>query len=299
MTDAPIAVPPRPATPADGLPTLDLRGRVIVVVGAGGGGIGTAISTAVARAGGRVVAVDVRPEALEAAEAAWAGTPGPHRAVVADARSDVEVETMFTAAAELGPLHGLVHVAGGMFPTQWEPLLSTEMAIWDAVVELNLRSTVLTTTAAARRLAAAGAGGSIVTTASVVGLSAMPFGAAYAASKAAIMSFARTAAIEWGPLGVRVNAVAPGTVRTPKSQAGTPPAPESDAERAAVPLGRRGRPEDIASATLFLLSDHAAWITGQVLVVDGGSSARPSFLDDHNLPVFVRDPEIRARLGAR
>ncbi len=288
-----MTAPPAPPAP----PTLDLRGRVVVVVGAGGGGIGTAVSTAVARAGGRVTALDVRPDALGATEEGWVGTAGPHRTVVADARRAEDIEAALDVAATLGPLHGLVHVAGGMWPAQWAPLLTTDPATWDAVVELNLRTTLLTTIAAARRLAAAGTGGSIVTIASVVGLSAMPFGAAYAASKAAIMSLTRTAAIEWGPLGIRVNAVAPGTIRTPKSQVGTPAAAESAAERAAVPLGRRGRPDDIASAALFLLSDHAAWITGQVLAVDGGSSARPSFLDGDNLPVFVGDPALRARLA--
>jgi NAD(P)-dependent dehydrogenase (short-subunit alcohol dehydrogenase family) len=112
------------------------------------------------------------------------------------------------------------------------------------------------------------------------------------------MSLTRTAAVELGPLGIRVNAVAPGSVRTPKSEAHNPPSAESDAERAAVPLRRRGKPADIASAALFFLSDHAAWVTGQVLAVDGGSSARPSFLDADDVPVFVRDPSLRARLAA-
>jgi NAD(P)-dependent dehydrogenase (short-subunit alcohol dehydrogenase family) len=276
---------------------LDLSGRVVVVVGAGGGGIGTAVAGALANAGAQVVGVDVRPAALDALEGAWAGTPGPHRMVVADGRKPEDIEAALDTAAALGPLFGLVQVAGGQWPEQWSPLTALDPATWDAVVELNLRAPMLSTTAAARRMAATGQGGSIVLVASLVGLSAMPFGAAYAASKAGLMSLTRTAAVELGPLGIRVNSVAPGSVRTPKSEANTPPVPESDAERAAVPLRRRGRPADIASAALFFLSDHAAWVTGQVLAVDGGSSARPSFLDADDVPVFVRDPSLRARLS--
>jgi 3-oxoacyl-[acyl-carrier protein] reductase len=294
MTDS--GPQPDHSAASGGPPTLDLGGRVVVVAGAGGGGIGTAIAGMIARAGGRVLGMDVRAESLAAAEEAWKATAGPHRAFVADARRLDQVEAALDTAAELGPLLGLVHVAGGLWPDQWAPLLHYDPSTWDTVVELNLKAPLLTTSATARRLAAAGGGGSIVTIASVAGLLAMPFGAPYSASKAALMSLTRTAALEWGPLGIRVNAVAPGTVRTPKSQLNTPPAPDSDAERAAVPLGRRGRTDDIASAALFLLSDLSTWITGQVLAVDGGSSARPSFLGDDNIPVFVRDPTLRARL---
>ena len=281
--------------------SFDLSGRVVVVMGAGGGGIGTAVAGAVAHAGASVVGVDVRPAALDALDGAWAGTAGPHRTVVGDGRRAEDVEAALDVAKELGRFDGLVQVAGGQWPEQWAPLTALDPATWDTVVELNLRAPMLSTAAAARRMAASGAGGSIVLIASLVGQSAMPFGAAYAAAKAGVMSLTRTAAVELGPLGVRVNAVAPGSVRTPKSEAHAPDrnASESDAERAAVPLGRRGTPGDIASAVLFFLSDHASWVTGQVLAVDGGSAARPSFLDAEDVPVFVRDPALRERLRAQ
>jgi 3-oxoacyl-[acyl-carrier protein] reductase len=297
---------------------LGLAGRVVVVAGAGGGGIGTATCRLLAEAGVRVAGVDVRREALEQLEAALDGTAGPHLHLVADVRRPDEVAGAVDAAAELGPLHGLVHVAGGLWPHQWDSLLRLEPEVFDDVLELNLRSALLTCRAVAAGLAGQGTGGSLVTVASVAGLTAMPYGAPYAAAKAAMLSLTRTAALEWGQLGIRVNAVAPGSVRTPKNAGNqTAAADDSPAERAAIPLApppgeaggtdgdaslrpgrvsRRGSPEDVAGAVLFLMSDLARWVSGQVLTVDGGSSARPSFLDEDNIPVFVRNQELRSRL---
>jgi 3-oxoacyl-[acyl-carrier protein] reductase len=278
---------------------LTLDGRVVMVAGAGGGGIGTAVCGALASAGASILALDIRAEAMPMLEEALADTPGMHRYVVADVRQPGPVEAALENVDELGTLHGLVHVAGGMWPQQWASLLSMPLATWDEVVDLNLRGALITMRAVAARLVARGAAGSIVSVSSVAGLTAMPFGAPYAVSKAGLVSLTRTAALEWGPLGIRVNSVAPGTVRTPKSDQGDTADDLSDAERTALPLGRRGRPDDIAGAVLFLLSDLSSWITGQVIAVDGGSSSRPSFLDGDDLPVFVHNESLRQglRLG--
>jgi 3-oxoacyl-[acyl-carrier protein] reductase len=275
---------------------LDLTGRSIVVAGAGGGGIGTAVSGMLAAAGALVVGVDNRVEALDDFTAVTSKVDGrEHPALVADLREPAEVERVVAAAGD--DLHGLVHVAGGMWSPQWSGLMDMDPAVFDEVMDLNLRTMMLTSTGAARRLRSLGRGGSIVALSSVAGLTAMPFGAPYAAAKSALMSLVRTEALEWGPLGIRVNAIAPGTIRTPKSLRNNPnPPPDTPAEIAAVPLGRRGSSDDIAGAVLFLLSDLGGWITGQTIAVDGGSSARPSFLGEDNLPVFVRDQDLRERL---
>jgi NAD(P)-dependent dehydrogenase (short-subunit alcohol dehydrogenase family) len=274
---------------------LRLTGRTVVVAGGGGGGIGTSVCRMAAEVGASIAAFDVAAERLDALEAALAHTAGPHRMFQVDLRDADAVEAaMDRVVAEGPPLWGQVQVAGGLYSEQWGAIATLDLRHFDAVFDLNLRAAVIGTRAAARRMAAAGTGGSIVTISSAAGLAGMPYGVAYSASKAALMAYTKTAAIEWGPAGIRVNSVAPGSVRTPKNQAVSVPAPDTPAEKAAIPLGRRGHPDDIAGTVVFLLSDLSGWTSGQILAVDGGNTARPSFLDDEQLPVFVHDPIVRA-----
>lgn len=271
---------------------LGLNGRAAIVVGAGGNGIGTAIAATLASAGAHVIAVDIDPARLTEAEEAIRAVGGQCTAAVVDARDRNAVERLVERADETGDLFGLVNVVGGLPVERWARLLDYKDEDLETVLQANLRCAFLTSQVQARRLARRGAPGSIVQIASISALQGMPFGAAYAAAKAALISLTRTMALEWGPLGIRVNAVAPGTVGVLRNEAEDDP----EQDRAVLPLGRRGTPGDIAGAALFLLSDLAQWVTGQTLAVDGGVSVKPSYLDESGLPVFVRDPQLRDRL---
>jgi NAD(P)-dependent dehydrogenase (short-subunit alcohol dehydrogenase family) len=142
---------------------------------------------------------------------------------------------------------------------------------------------------------ASGRTGSIVNIASIVGFDAMAYGSPYAASKAAVMSLTRTSAIELGPHGIRVNAIGVGTIRVPQNKTRAP-STDTPETKAALPIGRRGRPEDVAGAALYLLSDLASFVTGSIVTVDGGATAKPSYLDADLLPVFVPEGDLRDRL---
>jgi NAD(P)-dependent dehydrogenase (short-subunit alcohol dehydrogenase family) len=280
---------------------IGLDGRAIVVAGAGGGGIGTAVCRAVASAGGTVVALDLTDLGREIAAKALDEAGGEHLVLEADLTDEASVVAALARATdEVGPLRGSVSVVGGMRPDHWGSLdVPDAVAIMDDVIRFNLLPPLITGRTVAAAIGRAGVTGSIVNIASVSGLLAMPYGAAYGAAKAALVNLTRTMAIEWGRRGIRVNAVAPGTIRVDRigrARYDGDADGVAEAIAAAVPLGRRGEGDEIASAVLFLLSDLASYVNGHTLVVDGGSSCRPPYNDADDLPVFVSDQALRARL---
>jgi NAD(P)-dependent dehydrogenase (short-subunit alcohol dehydrogenase family) len=262
---------PSPSVPAV-RELLDLSGKLALVTGAGSG-FGRVIARRFAEAGARV-AVHYRGsrDGAEAVVREIKAAGGEARSFAADLTEDGEAARLVDeVASAFGPLGVLVNNAGS-YPLA--DLLEMKAAEWDTVLAQNLRSALECLQAAGRRMAARGQG-TIVNVTSIQAFRPAPGLAHYGAAKAGLEMLTRSAALELGPSGVRVNAVAPGLVWREGLDSAWP---EGVARyRAAAPLGRIGQPEDVADACLFLASPAARFITGTTLVVDGGVLAAPAF----------------------
>ncbi|HSR28387.1 MAG TPA: SDR family oxidoreductase [Actinomycetes bacterium] len=246
--------------------TLRLDGRTALVTGASRG-IGRQAALTLAAAGASVVlAARSKEELAEVAAAARrAGAPDAIVAVT-DVLDEEAVEAAMAAAVEgTGRLDVVVNVAGGQGFTAY--VADTRTDGWDKVLGLNLRSVFVGCKAAMAHLPP---GGSIVNVASIAGFTASPGLAAYGAAKAGVIALTRTLAVEAAPLGVRVNCLAPGWVRTELTRRMWSDPETSRALVAQVPLGRWADVEELAGPLLLLASDAGSYITGATLVVDGG-----------------------------
>jgi 3-oxoacyl-[acyl-carrier protein] reductase len=252
---------------------FDFTGHVVCVTGAGAG-IGFGVARAFYEAGARVAVGDVRPSAVERA-AARLGDPVRIFAGVVDVR-DAGSVAAFVGEAErtLGAVTVAVANAGIYPNTQ---VLDMSLEEWDRVMDTNLRGVFLTCQAAARRMVERGIPGKIITISSGAYLSGRVGAAHYCASKAGVVMFTKVLALELARHRINVNSIAPGLVAV---EGEVSPVSREYVETLtrSIPWGRAGTPRDIAQACLFLASPAAEWMTGEVLAINGGSSAGRAFL---------------------
>ena len=202
---------------------LDLTGRIVVVSGAGGGGIGTTVTAMAARAGATVVAVSRRQDNLDEHVTPLADQGLSVIPVSADASTDDGIATVMaqvqrTSETTKARLYGLVNIAGGAAPDTWMPSTRVTRDDWRALFAANLETVFFTSQAVATKLVADGLPGSIVSVSSISGMNTAPFHIAYGTAKAAIVAMTRTMAVELATAGIRVNAVAPGVTETAASR---------------------------------------------------------------------------------
>ena len=250
---------------------FDFTDRVVVVTGAGAG-IGQGLAEAFHAAGARVALGDVREAPLKRAAAALGERVFSQ---VVDVRDEASVSA-FVAAAEkqLGPI-AVVIANAGVYPNT--PVLDMDVEEWDRVMETNARGVFLTCRAAARAMVARGAPGKIITISSGAYASGRPGAAHYCASKAAVVMFTKVLAMELASARINVNCIAPGFVRV-DSEVSPLTAEYVATITRSIPWGRQGTPRDIAHAALFLASEYADYVTGEVLAVNGGAAAGRSQL---------------------
>jgi 3-oxoacyl-[acyl-carrier protein] reductase len=249
-----------------------LTGKKALIIG-GGQGMGESTARWLARAGCDVALVDLLAERADRVGQEVAAIGRQAFTIVGDVLDDSQISRIVTEAeAKLGGLDVMVSIVGA---ATWGSLLETTATAWDQQMQLNLRYFFLTAREVAQSMVRRGQGGAIVGIASVDGQRASPMHGAYGAAKAGLINLVQTMAIEWAPHRIRVNAIAPGHIVTPRLY-DTPQRTEMYAA-SLLPMRRRGTTDDIGKAALFLTSDLADYITGTTLDVDGGLLAANMF----------------------
>lgn len=243
-----------------------LSGKLTVVTGAGSG-IGRAVALAFAANGAQLALLDVDAAGLAETEAQIAALGATCLALTCDVAEPGQVQAAADAIhAANGPAHVLVNNAGIIRPGS---MADMDVADWTRVISINLTGCYLCARAFGAEMRKAGRG-SIVNMASIASTYPTPFTGAYSVSKAGVAMLSRQLAIEWGPDGVRSNAICPGMILTELSRSMYSQPGVEEARSATIPMRRIGQPEDIAEAALYLASDRSSYVTGAEIAVDGG-----------------------------
>jgi NAD(P)-dependent dehydrogenase (short-subunit alcohol dehydrogenase family) len=249
---------------------LSLAGKIALVTG-GGRGIGKAIARRFAEAGAGVVIASRKLENLQAAATEFAALPGRVVPIPCHVgRLDQLEQLVRRTEAELGPIDILVNNSATNIGQG--PALAVTDEMLDKMIEVNVKSAMRLVRLTVPGMIARG-GGSVINIASIAGLQPQPGGLLYSFTKAGLLMLTRSWAHEFGPHGVRVNAVAPGLIQTDFSSYFWQDEQYMTGLRARQPLPRIGQPAEVAGAVLYLASDDASYVTGQIFVIDGGATA--------------------------
>lgn len=271
---------------------IDFTGKVVLVTG-GGAGIGRATAEAFGRAGASVVVAEINEERAKDVRSALDGAGVENLVSVTDVCDRAAVDALFQAVDQrFGGLDVVVNNVGDFLGIIKPFEFYTDEDI-DQVYAVNLKSVMLVSRAAIPLLRKRGPGGSIISVSSIEAFRGIPNTVVYSAMKHGITGFTRSLALELGPEGIRVNAIAPETTETPQVPVHAMIADEHKHHTPRwIPLGRFGTPEDMAGTALFLASDLAGWITGTTVNVDGGALAAAGWYRDPkgmwtNVPVVT------------
>jgi NAD(P)-dependent dehydrogenase (short-subunit alcohol dehydrogenase family) len=272
------------------LPADTFAGQVVLVTG-GGTGLGKAIAVEFARAGASVAVASRSPEHRDAGVAAVEAVGAKATGVAVDVREPESIAAAFDAAeSALGPISVLVNNAAANFPVAAADLSPNG---WRAVERIVLDGTFFCSQELHRRLAGLNATGAIVNIATTAALTGGPGMVHSAAAKAGVVSLTKTLAVEWAPVGVRVNAIAPGLFPHDDLPDTIKAARDESVDASRQPAGRVGQPHELGWAATWLCSPYAAFVTGHVLVVDGGNWLRRDFAMPRVTPISEQLPKRR------
>jgi 3-oxoacyl-[acyl-carrier protein] reductase len=255
------------------VPPVNLHGKKALVTG-GGAGIGLAIAQALAALGARVVVAEIDAGRAQAAHSELAAASTGSWASVTDVRDVSQVQALMAAIDQrFGALDVLVNNVGD-FLNVVKPFERTTEEEWDALYAVNLRHMFVVTRAALPLLRRAAHGASIINLSTIEAFRGIPLVSIYSAFKTGVSGFTRSLALELGPHGIRVNAIAPEATETEQVKPSEYIQPKyRDHVRSWIPLGRFGAPNDVAGCAVFLASDLSGWVTGTTIHIDGGALA--------------------------